>query len=234
LITLKILNFIEEVYPMVSPYLKDRFFRVYRIMNKEVICGIYKITSPTGRVYIGESKNIYYRWSKYESLTCRDQKGLYSSLLKHGVLNHTFEIIEECEFDELLCRERYWQDFYDTSSSKGLNGRLTKCGDLKGEMSSNTKIKISVSLKSLYSKGYKSKGEITQETRDKALLWHLSDENTLKKLVLNLDTGIFYTSVREACNTTIWKYNYFKSMLNPKSKDTNKTSFIVLEKSFLI
>ncbi len=199
-------------------------------MEKEIICGIYKITSPTGRIYIGESKNIHYRWSKYRSYTCKDQKGLYNSLLKHTPENHIFEIIEQCEFEELRCRERYWQDFYNTTSSKGLNGRLTRCNELKGEMSQETKNKISNSLKKTYSEGYKSKGIVTEDTRRKALLWHLSDENTIKKLVLNLETGIFYNSLKEACKTTNYKYDYFKDMLNPKSKSKNKTSFVVLEK----
>jgi group I intron endonuclease len=198
--------------------------------KKEVICGIYKITSPTERIYIGQSVDIYYRWSKYKSLTCKDQQGIYNSLKKYTPENHTFEIIEECDFEDLLCRERYWQDYYDVSSSKHLNGKLTKCGDLKQEMSSETKDKISKTLKDLYAKGYKSKGVVTQESREKALLWHLSDLNTIKKQVLNTETGIFYNSLREACNTTNYKYNYFKHMLNPNSTCLNKTSFIVLEK----
>ena len=30
-----------------------------------IICGIYKITSPTGRIYIGQSKNIKQRFRDY-------------------------------------------------------------------------------------------------------------------------------------------------------------------------
>ena len=51
-------------------------------------------------------------------------------------------------------------------------------------INSETKYKISKTLKDLYAKGYKSKGVITQESREKALLWHLSDLNTIKKQVL--------------------------------------------------
>ena len=29
--------------------------------------GIYKITSPTGRIYIGQSVDIYYRWNDYKT-----------------------------------------------------------------------------------------------------------------------------------------------------------------------
>lgn len=109
---------------------------------KEVICGIYKITSPTGKVYIGESQNIYDRWAKYKRLNCKDQFGIYNSLLKYTPENHTFEVIEECEFEDLLCRERYWQDFYDVLKD-GLNCKLTECGELKRIVSEETRKKLS-------------------------------------------------------------------------------------------
>jgi len=57
--------------------------------------GIYKITSPSGRVYIGISGDIKNRWSEYRGLRCKKQKMLYSSFIKHGVKNHLFEVIHE-------------------------------------------------------------------------------------------------------------------------------------------
>lgn len=111
-------------------------------MKKEIICGIYKITSPSGRIYIGESKNIHYRWSKYKILNCKDQHGLYNSFLKYTVERHSFEIVEECSLQELKCRERYWQDFYNVLK-RGLNCKLTECGELKTEVSVETRKKIS-------------------------------------------------------------------------------------------
>ena len=63
-----------------------------------VICGIYKITSPNGSIYIGLSSDIYYRiHSCYKLLSCKEQKRIYNSLKKHGVENHTFEIIHILE-----------------------------------------------------------------------------------------------------------------------------------------
>ncbi len=46
----------------------------------------------------------------------------------------------------------------------------------------------------------------------------------ISKLALNLETGIFYTSVKEASLTTNYNYDYFKSMVNGGRK--NKTAFI--------
>lgn len=88
---------------------------------KTKICGIYKITSPTGRIYIGQSKDIKTRWRYYGYLKItKNQHKIYRSFLKHGIKNHTFEIIEECSIDILNNRERYYQEYYDSVIS-GLN-----------------------------------------------------------------------------------------------------------------
>lgn len=136
-------------------------------MKKEIICGVYKITSPSGRIYIGESKNVYNRWSKYKLLNCKDQLGLYNSLLKYTAKEHSFEIIEECSFEELKCRERFWQDFYDVLK-KGLNCKLTKCGELKTEVSEETRQKIG--------KAHKGK-VVSSETRKKLSEGRLGNKN---------------------------------------------------------
>ena len=126
-------------------------------MKKEKICGIYKITSPTGKVYIGESGDIKRRWRDYKRSKGRGQPKLQNSFKKYCISNHTFEIIEECLFDELKCRERYWQDFYDVLD-KGLNCSLTECGELKKEISEETLQKLSDSLKGrVFSEEHKNK-----------------------------------------------------------------------------
>lgn len=58
---------------------------------------IYKITSPSNRVYIGQSKNIESRKLNYTwtgKQTAR-QPLLNKSLVKYGFINHKFEIIEK-------------------------------------------------------------------------------------------------------------------------------------------
>jgi group I intron endonuclease len=63
--------------------------------------GIYKITSPTNKIYIGQSVDIERRFKEYKRLNCKKQTKLYFSLKKHGVENHVFEILEECSQDNL-------------------------------------------------------------------------------------------------------------------------------------
>lgn len=86
--------------------------------------GIYKITNPNNRIYIGQSTDIEARWKKYKKLACKDQPSLYTSLIKHRPENHIFEIIEECSEEYLDKKEIYWGEYYDVLSNKHLNNRL--------------------------------------------------------------------------------------------------------------
>lgn len=117
------------------------------------ICGIYKITSPKGRIYIGQSVNIFYRFYSYKKLNCKEQYRLYNSLKKHGVENHKFEIIEECSKENLDEREIYYIKLFDCFDTEhGLN--LRNGGRKKGIMvSEETKLRSSNSLKKAYEEG---------------------------------------------------------------------------------
>lgn len=113
--------------------------------NANNIVGIYKITSPTGKIYIGQSRNIVKRRQSYEKVIdkIKTQTRLYNSLQKYGWDGHLFEIIEECEIEELKCKERYWQDFYDVIGENGLNCILQECEDSPRIVSEETREKIS-------------------------------------------------------------------------------------------
>jgi len=106
--------------------------------------GIYKITNPKGKIYIGQSTNIKERFRKYNKLNNKRQTKLYYSLKKYGIDNHQFEIIEECNTSQLNEREIYWGTYYNVLGDDGLNLRL---GKGRGSCSQNTKNKISNSLK---------------------------------------------------------------------------------------
>ena len=99
--------------------------------------GIYKITSPTGKVYIGQAVDIKRRWAEHK-LTFRTSSNsfsrLYKSFYKHGVDSHTFEVIEECLEEELNRRERYWQDLYEVTTQRGLNCNLQAVENRSGKL----------------------------------------------------------------------------------------------------
>lgn len=110
--------------------------------------GIYKITSPTGRVYIGQSTNIENRWGSYKRYRCSKQPKLFRSLKKYGHEKHKFEIICECDFNELNKLENFYQEIYSCTGLKGLNcvivGSHRKAKRKKGvKCSEETRKKIS-------------------------------------------------------------------------------------------
>jgi group I intron endonuclease len=103
--------------------------------------GIYKITSPTGRIYIGQSINIEKRFLAYKKLNCDSQPKLKRSLLKYGYINHIFEIIEDCPIELLNDRERYYQEQFNCLIH-GLNCMLVGTELQTAVRSEETKKKI--------------------------------------------------------------------------------------------
>lgn len=105
--------------------------------------GVYKITNPNGRIYIGSSINIENRWYQYKVLNCKFQRKLYNSLKKHGVKAHKFEILEICDVKNLYKRENDYGVQFDVLNSSNLNCKLPKAEDTYQHMSEETKKKIS-------------------------------------------------------------------------------------------
>lgn len=81
------------------------------------LSGIYKITNLTnGKVYIGQSKNIYLR-RKQHFVALRN--GTHENqLMQHdwNVNNRGFrwDVIEFCPISELNSREKYWIDYFNS------------------------------------------------------------------------------------------------------------------------
>ena len=105
---------------------------------------IYKITSPSGKIYIGQTIDINARKNKYKYLNCKNQTRLYRSLLKYGWKNHIFEIIEIVEIDniyQLNSLEVEWISKLD-SFNQGLNCTLGGHGNSGRKYSEESKIKM--------------------------------------------------------------------------------------------
>ena len=136
--------------------------------------GIYKITSPTGKIYIGQSVDIENRWLYYKRYGSIGQPKLNSSFKKYQYVAHTFEVVEECRVEDLNSRERYWQEWFNVLE-EGLNCRLTHTDDRSGTLSQELKDRISKTLtgrtipRDIVEKWMKGKVpyERTQEIRDK-------------------------------------------------------------------
>ena len=108
--------------------------------------GIYKITSPSGKIYIGQTTNYSKRHNAYKNHKCKGQPKLFASIEKYGFINHTIEIIKECQVEDLNYYERYYQEYYE-SVLNGLNLRYTATTDKSGFMSEESKKRMSDSGK---------------------------------------------------------------------------------------
>lgn len=231
------------------------------MINKN--CGIYKITSPTGKIYIGQSKNITKRLRYYKLGNCKGQPRIHNSINKHGWESHQFDIIEYCSEEELNCSERFWQDEFEAVGKNGLNAILTETDTLPRILSERTrKLRSDISKSfigeknSFYGKVHseESKSKMrannrgrkdtperieqkrqamlgeknwnygkpkSQEYRDKISESHKKrallkgGKNIKAKIVLNLETGIFYDCISDAAESIGVNPQQLRDSMNP-------------------
>lgn len=111
-----------------------------------MITGIYKIESPSGRIYIGQSRDIKKRWLAHKArYKYQNQPLLHNSLNKYGPENHCFSIIHEVPndvtTDVLNSFEQLYLELYERAKAKMLN--LTLAGNVTGRASESTRKKMS-------------------------------------------------------------------------------------------
>lgn len=106
--------------------------------------GIYKITSPSGKVYIGQSWNIEKRWRSYQLSKKSHQLKLSNSINKYGWDSHIAEVAYELPIDvsqevidamEILYISQYRQ--------VGIESLNLREGGSRGRHSEESKTKMS-------------------------------------------------------------------------------------------
>lgn len=230
--------------------------------------GVYKITNPSGAVYIGSSKHILKRFNQYKYLRHNEQCKIRNSIVKYGYENHSFEILEECDIDILLERERFFCLKYDVLNRINLNLKIPKLGSKQISYSQETldkmsKIhkgkKISEYQKEMLIKSTKGKKQSVEHIEKRKMFGSKNpmfgkvgafkgkkhtDEAKVKmsipnrgknlglngnsKYVIDTNTGIMYSSVKEVSILFNINYSTLKSYLN-NSKLKNKTSFELID-----
>jgi group I intron endonuclease len=187
--------------------------------------GIYKITNPNEKIYIGQSIDIKRRFRNYKRLSdCKKQTALYNSFMKYGVENHKFEILTECTIEELNNLERYYQDLYDVTNSKiGLNCVLTKSDEKSGKISKDTIEKNRIAqLKRFENPDSRIKCSIAQKKRFENPEEIEKNRQAQKKLYengyVNPNKGIKKTDEQRKKNSDIQKELYKNGRIHPMSK----------------
>jgi len=130
----------------------------------KVKSGIYKITNlVNGKVYIGQSVNLYKRFSHHmQDLRNKRHanKHLQSAWNRYGEHNFNFEIIEICNEKILDMREQYWIKYFKSTNRKfGYN--LEDGGNKNKHLTEEVKKKIGES-----NKGHKMPEEVKQKLRE--------------------------------------------------------------------
>ena len=102
-----------------------------QVLGTTAVCGIYKITNKlTGLSYIGQAVNVADRWKQHVKcglgIDTPSQNKLYKAMLKDGVTNFTFELLEQCDKQLLNEKERFYINLYQAyefgyNSTKGNN-----------------------------------------------------------------------------------------------------------------
>lgn len=112
------------------------------------ITGIYKITSPSGKVYIGQSWNIKLRWRNHGK--SKHTSYLYSSIVKYGKESHNFEIVHELPVDcDQKIMNQYEQLYMDLYRNCGIGLLNLKEGGGNGKPSEESKRKTSETMKGM-------------------------------------------------------------------------------------
>ena len=88
-----------------------------RVVGSGIHTGIYKITNIDNQMcYVGQAVNIADRWKTHIKRGLGAEppinNKLYPAMATYGVENFTFEIIEECDRNQLSEREDYWQEVF--------------------------------------------------------------------------------------------------------------------------
>ena len=119
---------------------------------------IYKITSPSNKPYVGQTKRKVpeKRWKEHcqNSLSGNSHcTALVNAIRKYGAENMKFEVIEECPDDMLNEREHFWIEKLNSLRPNGYN--LTTGGGAF-EFSEESKAKMSATRqqKSIGERGY--------------------------------------------------------------------------------
>lgn len=143
--------------------------------------GIYKITSPTGRIYIGQSWDIEKRFAVYKSSnSARHSDILDKSFKKYGVANHIFQIVtmfgkdatqEMLDNEEIkyikMCRELMFDMMNIRGGGKG--GKHSEQSKLKMKEAKKGKVKKIWTPESLAKRSASQKGLKRTELTKKRL-----------------------------------------------------------------
>ena len=192
-----------------------------RLRSKEnTICGIYCIENLiNNKKYIGQSVNIYSRWSSHKgelNRNCHHNGHLQNSWNKYGEDNFKFYIIEKCSKEKLDEREIYYIDTFKTLDDEF--GYNDKNGGQDGTISIEANERRSKSLKKYYEENPDKREEISKRAFKQ---WA---DPTIKAKILGKNNGMYgRTHTKEA------RQKISEAQKGHVAKHRNKTPVLCVE-----
>jgi group I intron endonuclease len=153
---------------------------------------IYKITSPSGRVYIGKSSNYKQRLRQYKCIQLKEQNLITRSLVKYGFESHNFSIIDSftSNSDFASGKEMFWIRSFMSNRSKypeqnGMNMTEGGEGALGNVRSEEFKKRVSE-----WSRGRKQSDEQRRSTSERSMgnkynLGRIPSDDTRRKMSIS-------------------------------------------------
>ena len=192
----------EVIMPKYSQMeVKDGFLWVpqdYYPINSDRFGSIYLLLSPSGKIYIGQTKQkpAEKRWENYRKLNCKDQPKLYNALKKYGPENFVFKVIEVCKNQqELDDSEKFYIKDYDSIK----NGYNIKLGGNTQNMTPEIGRKISETKKEQLKSGIRIHNWTGKHHSDKT------------KRILSIQR----IGIKTQPHTEEWKRNLSKRLTGP-------------------
>jgi group I intron endonuclease len=175
--------------------------------------GIYKITSPSGKIYIGQSKNIEKRFKAYYRKLGKNQPRLYRSFNENG-LNCVYTEIDN---KPRIISSETLKKLKENSSRYWLGKKFTKEHCENMSISRLGKPGKPCSDKNKKQLSEQRKGENNPMYGKKGIL------NKCSKKVINTETNEIYNSLNECCIINNLNPKYMSRYLN--GTRNNKTIF---------
>lgn len=195
----------KTISPIISYSNADTLKLDILSQNKNKI-GIYMWTNKvTNKSYIGSAKNIsnrlknYYNISYLQAETIKNKSIIYRSLLKYGYSNFSLDILEYCDFSNLIKREQYYIDLL-----KPEYNILKAAGSMLGFKHDEKTIQHMSAIKLGRSRSEAAKLAIAK-----------SSEKSQSVIVTNNNTGdeIECTSIRKAAKYTGLHHSYLAKVI---------------------
>lgn len=172
---------------------------------------IYKIISPSGKIYIGQTTNFERRFETYKHGHVKSQKRLYASFKNYGFESHKFEILDTVDQEELDVKETYYINLHD-SYNKGLNCTIGgRCGSRGIKHSEESRKKMSDAHKNSW---YYDKAIETLKNRDqkgsknsRAKL----NEEIVRNIKADINNKVLSREIADKYNISIVHLHYIRS-----------------------